>query len=267
MARRTTTRQTSVRRTDPVKAGASESVDIADSEFQEAAVQSARSLSEAIVRIWGAASEVPDPLPVIVDPSAGSGAFLTLAYQHVAREKPVRTRPMDVDLYVQAILDRVQTPLLIQIKALADAGRPLPAPEDFAKWLSAALPADTATLDPYFEPLGPFYGSSGVMVQLGGVSRQAIDSRRSHQTILAMKAGDGTWLYPAWQFTGTGSIHAELVPVLKALRGMERWSAGIWLVSSHPNLDGRSPRGALADGVDPDDVARLARNDQAQFAA
>lgn len=65
-----------------------------------------------------------------------------------------------------------------------------------------------------------------------------------------MRTADGQWLYPAWQFTGGGGIHPVLVPVLKALRGLDRWAAGVWLVAAHPDLSGSSPRQALRDGAD-----------------
>lgn len=94
-----------------------------------------------------------------------------------------------------------------------------------------------------------------------------LDSRRTNQTVLAMQTGDGHWLYPAWQFTGQGSIHAALAPVLKALRGLDRWMAGVWLVAEHPDLGGRSPRRALRNGVDSGDVARLALHDKQALAA
>ena len=80
-------------------------------------------------------------------------------------------------------------------------------------------------------------------------------------------AGDGQWLYPAWQFTGDGRVHGVLAPVLKALRGLDRWAAGVWLVSAHPDLDGSSPREALRAGTDADSVARLAQHDKTTLVA
>lgn len=115
-------------------------------------------------------------------------------------------------------------------------------------------------MHPYFSVVGPFFDDAGALPQLD-VDEQTLEQRRSAQTVLAMQTGDGTWLYPAWQFTGRGDVRPELVPVLAALRGLDRWAAGVWLNSAHPDLDGQTPRAALRDGVDPRVVAACAYRD------
>ena len=170
--------------------------------------------------------------------------------------------------YVDSVLLEVRPRLLERVRELADRGTALPEPHDFAVLLGAGIPSATpAQLDPHFAGLGPFYDSSGARHQLGGITKQALDSRRTHQSVLAMRTGDGHWLYPAWQFTGDGHVHPVLAPVLKALRGLDRWAAGVWLVSAHPDLDGSSPREALAAGRDADAVARLAQHDKTTLVA
>lgn len=170
--------------------------------------------------------------------------------------------------YVDSVLLAVRPQLLDRVHELAGHGSPLPEPRELALLLGAGLPvAGPADLDPHFADLGPFYDSSGALHQLGGVTKQALGSRRANQSVLAMRAGDGQWLYPAWQFTGTGRVRPVLVPVLKALRGLDRWAAGVWLVAPHPDLSGSSPRQALRDGTEPATVARLARRDASALAA
>lgn len=164
--------------------------------------------------------------------------------------------------YTNQVLDEVEPRILGLVIKLTESGVDLPDPKDLARLLQANLPEVSAELDPHYADIGPFYASGGAIRQLGGGTKQALDSRRRSQTVLAMQTGDGTWLYPAWQFTGQGGIHAVLAPVFKALRGIDRWLAGVWLVSDHPDLSGRSPRRALRDGVDPDVVARLAVRDK-----
>jgi hypothetical protein len=176
---------------------------------------------------------------------------------------------MSAQVYVDRVLDELRSTLLARVARLAEAGGSVPAPADLADLLGASLPAAgiEAALDEHFADLGPFYDSAGARVQLGLRTKQALDSRRSTQTILAMQTSDGTWLYPAWQFTGDGSVHRVLLPVLKELRGLDRWQVGVWLVSKHPDLGDISPRQALRDGVDPAIVARIAAHDKTALAA
>ncbi len=170
--------------------------------------------------------------------------------------------------YVDSVLLEVRPRLLDRVRELSHRGSALPEPRDLALLLGAGMPgAGPADLDPHFADLGPFYDSAGALHQLGGVTKQALGSRRANQTILAMRAGDGQWLYPAWQFTGDGGVHPVLVPVLKALRGLDRWAAGVWLVAAHPDLSGSSPRQALRDGSDPATVALLAQRDATALVA
>lgn len=169
--------------------------------------------------------------------------------------------------YTDLVLREVDRDILERVTRLAESGTELPAPAVMADLLQANLPDVPAELDPYYADIGPFYASLGAMRQLGGVTKQALDSRRRNETVLAMQTGDGTWLYPAWQFTGQGNIHRIVAPVLTALRGMDRWMAGIWFISEHSDLAGKSPRHALREGVAPETVARLALHDKTELTA
>lgn len=180
----------------------------------------------------------------------------------------IRVQPITTERYVDGILAALRTRLIERLARLADTDVEVPSPELLADLISAGVPAaGPVELDEHFADIGPFYDSSGAMLQLGSITKQALDSRRSNQTILAMQTGDGQWLYPAWQFTGRGSIHGALVPVLKALRDLDRWTAGVWLVAEHPDLDDHSPRQALREQVPPDVVAQLAEHDKATLVA
>jgi hypothetical protein len=181
----------------------------------------------------------------------------------------LRVPRVSPQVYVDSVLDQLRAALLPRVERLAETGRTVPAPSDLADLLGAGLPAAgvEVALDEHFAEVGPFYDSAGARLQLGLRTKQALDSRRNTQTVLAMQTGDGTWLYPAWQFTGDGRVHQVLLPVLKELRGIDRWQVGVWLVSRHPDLEGISPRQALRDGLDPVAVARLAAHDKAALAA
>jgi hypothetical protein len=118
-------------------------------------------------------------------------------------------------------------------------------------------------MHPYYADIGPFYDDTGAAQHLGDVAGPALERRREAQTVLAMQSEDGRWLYPAWQFSEAHDVLPSLVAVLEALEGLDRWLAGSWLIGAHPALDDRSPRTALAEGVDPEVVAALAREDKA----
>lgn len=115
--------------------------------------------------------------------------------------------------------------------------------------------------DELLKALGPFYDSDGAMYQLGSLTPGALAVRRREQTVLAMQTGAGEWLYPAWQFTGEGAVHAQLVPVLDAFRGLDGWVAGTWLTNTRDDLGGLSPRQALSGGANPETIAVLAWED------
>jgi hypothetical protein len=191
------------------------------------------------------------------------------AKKRSANLENARVPRVSPQVYLDSVLDELRAALLPRVARLAETGRAVPAPSDLADLLGAGLPTAGIefALDEHFADVGPFYDSAGARLQLGLRTKQALDSRRNTQTVLAMQTGDGTWLYPAWQFTGDGRVHQVLLPVLKELRGMDRWQVGVWLVSEHPDLDSMSPRQALRDGVSPVAVARVAAHDKAALAA
>jgi hypothetical protein len=201
--------------------------------------------------------------------SLGLVAVAPAAMKRSTKVDNVRVPRVSAQVYVDSVLDELRAALLPRVARLAETGRAVPAPSDLADLLGAGLPAAgvEVALDEHVADVGPFYDSAGARLQLGLRTKQALDSRRNTQTVLAMQTRDGTWLYPAWQFTGDGSVHQVLLPVLKALRGMDRWQVGVWLVSEHPDMGGISPRQALRDGVDPAAVARVAAHDKAALAA
>ena len=111
----------------------------------------------------------------------------------------------------------------------------------------------------YDRLLGPFHSAAGAMRILELAGEDELDQLRAQGGILALRAGDGPWAYPAFQFdTESGCVLPGLLPVLAALRPAPRWGAALWLVTEHPDLGGLSPLDALAVGAAGDDVAGLA---------
>jgi hypothetical protein len=139
----------------------------------------------------------------------------------------------------------------------SESGRPLPDPDELAATLTSAVPGAVTHSD-YDRLLGPFYSSAGVMRVLAVPTKQALGDRRRRGTLLAARTSDRVWVYPAFQFDlAARQVRRDLVPLLSALKAAPRWGAALWLVTSHPELGGKSPMSSLGDGKD-DLVARLA---------
>lgn len=111
---------------------------------------------------------------------------------------------------------------------------------------------DTAPL--WSEHLGPVYSAKSVCGLLG-ISKQAVSQRRG---LLRMTTGDGTVVYPAYQFDGNQPLPG-FSPVVLATRGrVSDWTLASWFVSPNEDLAGRTPIDALhaGDGETVLDVAR-----------
>jgi hypothetical protein len=79
------------------------------------------------------------------------------------------------------------------------------------------------------------------------LTRQAVDHRRRAGRLLALPVGRHGYLYPAWQF-GTEGVLTGLEPILTALDPHDAWGKVIFLLSPHPDLDGKTPVQALRAG-------------------
>ncbi|WP_430332606.1 hypothetical protein [Rhodococcus sp. ACT016] len=135
--------------------------------------------------------------------------------------------------------------------------------EAIADAMSAALPASHV----YDRIVGPFYDTAG-LTRWWRVSRQAVAKKVATNAVIACRLEDGQWVYPTWQFTGSGAVHPALVEVWRLLRGAaDAWTCALWLRTPQDGLDGTSAADwLLADGpVDP--VRAAARADAQRWAA
>src|ERR1035438_7537868 len=117
----------------------------------------------------------------------------------------------------------------------------LSSPTDFggvASLLSdlAPLGVDLSAVDPFLEAMargaaikrelltggGGGLTSSQVASALG-ITRQAVDKRRSRRALLAVPNGSGEYVYPACQFTSDGVING-LEEVLRAFQMQSPWT-------------------------------------------
>jgi len=80
-----------------------------------------------------------------------------------------------------------------------------------------------------------------------GMTRQAVDKRRSRRALLAVPSGSGDYLYPACQFTSAGVI-AGLEKVLQAFHVRSPWTQLSILLAPTPGLGGKTILEALHAG-------------------
>jgi hypothetical protein len=124
----------------------------------------------------------------------------------------------------------------------------------------APLGLDLSSVDPFVEAVahgatvkqellenaGGGLTSSQVASALG-ITRQAVDKRRSRQALLAVPTGSGEYLYPACQFTAEGVIPG-LAEVLQAFQVQNPWTQLSALLSSAPALGNGTVLDALKRG-------------------
>lgn len=198
------------------------------------------------------------------------------------------TRAYDLMHRVRAQLDPVTIPTfdaaaLAQINELADQlARAVrnrlvhigpqaleqfgPAREVAESW-AAQLPLTPSPLE---ELTGPFYDTPSLRKWLD-VTRQALDSRARHGSILALTTGDGTRVYPAWQWRTDKSTVPHLGEVLPPLLAgsHDPWTVALWMTAPVDWGDGHEVPAWkwLDDDRDPTPVLEEARADSARWAS
>ena len=124
----------------------------------------------------------------------------------------------------------------------------------------ASLGLDVSSVDPLAEAMargvavkaellraaGGGLTSSQVASALG-ITRQAVDKRRSRGVLLALPSGSGEYLYPACQFTPDGVIPG-LAAVLQAFRIESHWTQLSVLLAPAQGLGGRTLLAMLQAG-------------------
>lgn len=152
----------------------------------------------------------------------------------------VRGQDLDVapDNYVQQLTEAFRDRLFERASAWeAHHVTAPPVAEILALYTDLLPAAEPSVLD---AEIGPFYDTVNVMKLLGGVSKQAIASRRTNGTILAVQSADGRWAYPTFQFAD-GDVDARLVSAIHALQNCPPWSAAMWFVTPNDALGDATP--------------------------
>jgi hypothetical protein len=85
------------------------------------------------------------------------------------------------------------------------------------------------------------------VAQLLGISRQAVDKRRSKGQLLAVSLGKRGYFYPLWQFRD-GGVLTGLDRVLIALAKFDAWTQLMFMKTGDLRLNNRTPLECLIAG-------------------
>lgn len=148
-------------------------------------------------------------------------------------------------------LGSVETAL---VTALADRlrdGRHGALPDDvdvdaMADRMVAALPTVKHEADAL---LGPFHDTASVAAWRG-VTRQAIAKASTKGDLLGLKIGDGSRIFPSFQFGPSGAPLPHLREVLALLDPdrIDPWGSALWLNTASDVFGGTTAAEALRDG-------------------
>ena len=162
-----------------------------------------------------------------------------------------------VNTLIQLVTERLNAATDEEVMMLGD-------PHQLAERMAALVPH----IDPLEKAVGPFYDTAALTGWLE-VSRQALNSRVRHTTLLACPTADGQLMYPVWQFTDHGGTIPHLIEVLRTLRTgtSDPWTWALWLTAEVAGQFGGKPAWQwLANGHDAEQVLDAARADASRWA-
>jgi hypothetical protein len=165
----------------------------------------------------------------------------TVTLKSLAQEPLVRT-VVDATADISAKELQSSNVLSVLLERLADKLLPTSGPLTVARLRGQVAMRELLNAD------GGALAASRV-AELLGVSRQAVDKRRKAGQLLAVALPKRGLLYPAWQFTETGTTLAGLAEVLAALRRHDAWAQARFFVTGNDRLDGKRPLDGLREGA------------------
>lgn len=143
-----------------------------------------------------------------------------------------------------ALLDALRRRILDGRAAGAlDAGADV---ELLADRMVAALPSVKHEADAL---IGPFYDTP-TLAAWRGVSRQALSKATAKRDLIGLKIGDGSLVFPSFQFGVSGSPLPHLRQVLALVDPdrIDSWGAALWLCTEADEFGGTTAAQALRDG-------------------
>ncbi|GAA4363012.1 hypothetical protein [Nocardioides caricicola] len=109
--------------------------------------------------------------------------------------------------------------------------------------------ADPNELD---DLLAPYWSTSRTMEALR-LTADGLAAAREDGRVLGLKTSDGDYFYPVWTFVKAGeniTVKPGVAVVLRALRGLDGWTIGVFLRMGAPELDGLTPEEWIAQQRD-----------------
>lgn len=109
-----------------------------------------------------------------------------------------------------------------------------------------------------------FYDSASVADRLG-LPEDELAFRARLGLLLGLPVGDGSTVYPAWQFNAEYRVISFLTDILSALAAgiTDPWTWALWLTA--PRDDGQTAIDVLRSGGDPRPVLEDAQRDAGQW--
>ncbi|GAA3338563.1 hypothetical protein GCM10017714_10330 [Curtobacterium pusillum] len=121
----------------------------------------------------------------------------------------------------------------------------------------AALPAVKHEADAL---IGPFYDTP-TLAAWRGVTRQALSKATAKRDLIGLKIGDGSLVYPSFQFGASGAPLPNLRQVLALIDPdrIDPWGSALWLNTVADEFGGTTAAQALRDGRDEQVLAAARR--------
>lgn len=161
-------------------------------------------------------------------------------------------RPTD---RVEALLTALRSRLALdRVDGALDSGADI---EVLADRMVAALPSGKHEADAL---LGPFYDTP-TLAAWRGVTRQALSKATAKRDLIGLKIGDGSLVFPSFQFGLTGTPLPNLRQVLALIDPdrIDPWGSALWLNTPSDAFGGTTAAEALRDGRDEQVLAAARR--------
>lgn len=133
---------------------------------------------------------------------------------------------------------------------------------------TAAVPPRDDSLELIVSAGRGYYARAAVATLLR-LSASELDAAVTARTVLCLRDGEGTQVFPSWQFTASGEVLPFLSSILVALaRGIaDPWSWALWLTSPFgDDAEGPTAVDLLSSGSDPRPILDEANRDARRWA-
>ncbi|TDN43176.1 hypothetical protein EDF64_10999 [Curtobacterium flaccumfaciens] len=129
--------------------------------------------------------------------------------------------------------------------------------ELLADRMVAALPTVKHEADAL---IGPFYDTP-TLAAWRGVTRQALSKATAKRDLIGLKIGDGSLVFPSFQFGVSGAPLPNLRQVLALIDPdrIDPWGSALWLNTEAEEFGGTTAAQALRDGRDEQVLAAARR--------